>query len=287
VSVVVPARDAADTIATQIGALADQEVDVDWELVVVDNGSTDDTAAVAAAALADVPAARVVAADRGTGAAFARNVGARQARGDFLVFCDADDRVAPGWLAALVAGAEHTDALSGTVDLTSLNPPALAAGHDSLTATRADGAGRPPLFGVVLNGNTMGLWRDAFEAVDGFDEAFRGGGEDKDLGYRLAAAGYEVAVCPDAVVDMGLRTRWSDRVRQHYRRGHEDVALYRRFAADGYPPRGLGAGVRTAAGLGRDTLRLRDPAMRVAWWNRAARLAGRARGSVRYRVCYL
>jgi glycosyltransferase involved in cell wall biosynthesis len=287
VSVVVPARNAAGTISEQIRALAVQQVGVPWELVVVDNGSTDGTARVAEATFpAHVPS-RVVTARTRTGAAHARNVGVRAASGDLLAFCDADDRVRPGWLASLVAGSETADAVTGTVDLTTLNPPSVAGGHTALAGNRVDGVSLPPLFGIVTNGNNLAVWRHAFDAVGGFEEGYRGGSEDKDLGYRLQAAGFRVVVRPDAVVAMRLRARWGPLARQQFWRGHEDVRLYRRFGPAGYPARGMTVGCRTAAGLVRDVAKCRDRASRVAWWIRAARFAGRVRGSLTYRVLYL
>src|SRR5215213_2921854 len=110
VSVVLPVRNERRHLGDQLSALAEQTYDGPWELVVVDNGSTDGSGDVARSFAPRVPALRVVSAPR-RGLNHARNAGVRAARGEVLAFCDADDVAAPGWLAALV------EALDGEVDI--------------------------------------------------------------------------------------------------------------------------------------------------------------------------
>jgi glycosyltransferase involved in cell wall biosynthesis len=290
VSVVVPARNAAATIVGQLDALGAQTYGGPWEILVVDNGSDDGTAEVVRAwggRRPDGGRCRLLEAPGGVGAGYARNRGIDATAGDLVAFCDSDDRVTPRWLEGLVAAARTADAVVGVSSFRELNPVWLADGRD---APARRGTGRPnppPLFGVVTDGNNLAVWRDALEAVGGFDEAYLGGSEDKDLGYRLRGAGWRVVSTPDAVVEIRLRRRWSDRVRQAYARGREDVRLFVRFESAGYPRRGVRAGLRNLAGLAADLRGCRDPAQRVWWWHRAARAAGRVRGSVRHRRLYL
>src|SRR4051812_37521166 len=102
-SVVIAARDAESTLGEQLRALEAQEWDGTWEVLVVDNGSTDGTVDVVRRAATGWPALRLVPATNGVGPAYARNVGARAAAGRSLAFCDADDVVAPGWVVAVGA----------------------------------------------------------------------------------------------------------------------------------------------------------------------------------------
>jgi glycosyltransferase involved in cell wall biosynthesis len=98
-SVVIPARNAGRSLPRVLAALASQEP-APLEVIVVDDASTDATAAVARDA-----GARVVATEGRRFAGGARNTGWRAAQGDLVVFLDADAVPTPGWAAALVSAA--------------------------------------------------------------------------------------------------------------------------------------------------------------------------------------
>ncbi|NJN88072.1 MAG: glycosyltransferase family 2 protein, partial [Leptolyngbyaceae cyanobacterium SL_7_1] len=100
-TVVIPCYNAAGTIAIQLEALARQEFSQPWELIVADNGSTDGTQAIAEKYADQFTHFRLVDASAQRGAAHGRNVGVSVAQSDAIVFCDADDEVAPGWLSAM------------------------------------------------------------------------------------------------------------------------------------------------------------------------------------------
>ncbi len=105
VSVVIALRNKGPWIGAQLEALAAQRYAGPWEVVVVDNGSTDDGPQVARAMAEPLPELRVVDASDRRGTSHARNVGAHAARGDLLLYCDGDDVVAPGWIEAMVEAA--------------------------------------------------------------------------------------------------------------------------------------------------------------------------------------
>src|SRR4051794_8949553 len=113
VSVVVPVRDGCSVLGDQLDAIGRQEYLGEWELVVADNGSSDSSASIARTWIAQNGIGRLVDASGRRGPGYARNAGARAARGDFLAFCDADDAVATGWLRALVAAGEAADLVTG------------------------------------------------------------------------------------------------------------------------------------------------------------------------------
>src|SRR5438105_12532712 len=110
VSVIVPARDAEATIGRTLDALARQAVDLEFEVIVVDNGSRDATPALAERSQI---VSKVIRRRRGQGAGAARNEGAAAARGELLAFVDADCEPAPGWLAAGARAASSADLVQG------------------------------------------------------------------------------------------------------------------------------------------------------------------------------
>ncbi|MEP6624206.1 MAG: glycosyltransferase, partial [Acidimicrobiia bacterium] len=135
---------------------------------------------------------RVLPARERRGAAYARNIGARHARGDLLAFCDADDVAETGWLYALIEALAELDAVTGCViDVfpdrrsASWHPPATP---DTLPRF----LGRP----YLLSGN-LGVRRAAFEMVGGFDESLTRC-EDIALGWALTRAGFTIGYAPDA-----------------------------------------------------------------------------------------
>ena len=92
--VIVPVKNAEDTVAAQIDALVDQSWPGSGEVVVVDNGSNDNTAVIAQSRGSSSKLVRVLDASRSIGAGAARNFGAAHSQSRLLLFCDADDVVA-------------------------------------------------------------------------------------------------------------------------------------------------------------------------------------------------
>ena len=192
ISVVVPVRNGMPWIEHQLQALSTQEVPADWEIVVADNGSEDGTRACVQRWSERHPRIRLVDASARRGAAAARNIGVRSARGRLLAFCDADDVVRPGWLASMRDALADADLVAGVFDFGALDgrPRSLPVP----AATRQLG------FLPFALGANLAVRREAFEAVHGFCEELSLE-EDMDLCWRLQLAGYRFAVAADAVVD--------------------------------------------------------------------------------------
>jgi GT2 family glycosyltransferase len=283
-SVVIAARDASATIEEQLAALAAQEWDAAWEVVVVDNGSTDDTCDIVRRLGTAWPALRLVEASAGVGPAYARNVGARAASGRNLAFCDADDVVAPGWVAATGAALRSAAFVCGPVDIVTLNPPWLAASRGTTgTTAAAVFEGRFP-FASSCN---MGIRRDVFLDVDGFDEDLFAG-EDVDLSMRLFCAGISLVYVPAALV----RYRFRPTLRSTFDRA-VNYGRVRPLLAERWRARRPGEdvprwrGVRNYGWLVRHAPILRSRSGRARWLWVAGQLLGTATGSRRVRRLYL
>lgn len=283
VSVVIPALDASAWIDDQLAALAAQDVPVPWEVVVADNGSTDDTAARVAAWRDRLPV-RVVDASERRGINHARNRGAEEARGELLLYCDADDIVHPGWVTAFWGARDEWDVAGGQVDGITLNDAEARTRHPDGEVSRGLATfGWLPTF----MGCNFALHRAVHTKLDGFDESFVGGCDDIEFAFRAQLAGLRLGFVPDAVVAYRLRGSLRDAARQYYRYGHSRPRLYRKFRSSGMPRRSLRHTVRTYALTVWHIPRLITTDGRARWIVQVAFLLGMLTGSVHDHTLYL
>jgi glycosyltransferase involved in cell wall biosynthesis len=223
-SVVVPCFNAANTIAIQLEALANQQWLEPWEVIVADNGSTDNTIAIAQLYQQRIANFRIVDASAKVGPSYARNMGAKAAYSESLAFCDADDQVAPGWVAAMGNALSQYDFVAGRNDNIKLNNPTTLKNH-GLPATTGIAFDHPYL-PVVVSSN-MGIKRSLHEAIGGFDEGFLMI-EDIDYGWRVQEAGYKVCEIPDAIVHYRLRQNFKAICDRAWRVGLYEALLYKK-----------------------------------------------------------
>lgn len=282
VSVVVPAYNAAADLPVQLAALSQQHYDGEWEVLVVDNNSTDATAEVARGWADRLPRLRVLAATEGQGVSVARNAGLLAATGELVLVCDADDQVCPGWVAAMARALRERDHVQGALRSDGLNAPAALAGRQPLQPRLIHYLGFLP----YARGANVGVRRAAALAVGGWDPAFRGGGDDVDFSWRLQLAHYTIGYAPEAVIQYRYRDNGSSLWRKHFRHGCNTPLLYRRFRGDGVRRRPLRRVLRDYAWIGLHAPTAWAGPSRSAWLRRTAMAAGRLRGSWRYRAWY-
>ena len=178
------------------------------EVIVVDNGSSDGTAAFLRA---QYPTVRLLEGEN-VGYAGGNNRGASVAQGKWLVFLNPDTRLQPGALAALLAPLANSSAIGlTTACIVHMRQPDIvnACGntihYTGLTYCR--GAGRPSAeyaeAGAVdaVSGAAFAVSRTVFAALGGFDEQFFMYVEDTDLSWRARLAGYRCWYVPRAVVE--------------------------------------------------------------------------------------
>lgn len=275
-SVIVPARDAAAHLPAALAGLAAQRRPP-HEVIVVDDGSRDATAQIAAAH----EAVGAVVAGAGEGPGAARNAGAARASGDVLAFTDADCVAQPGWLEhALEAFERGAELVQGAV----VPDPAARRGpwDRTISVTAAHG--------LFETANLL-VRRDLFERLGGFERWLsprRGKelGEDVWLGWRATRAGARVEFCAAAVVHHAVIPRGpaafvAERVRLRHFPAlaaripelrdvllHRRVFLSRRSAA--FDAAAVGAAV-ALAGRRPAALALCAPYARVLWRDGAAR----------------
>ncbi|MER5358432.1 glycosyltransferase family A protein [Streptomyces sp. NPDC002785] len=280
VSVVVPVRDGARTLPAQLRALAAQTYPRPWEVLVVDNGSVDRTRDVAEEARAELPGLRIVEARDRAGEGYARNRGIAAARGDFIAFCDADDVADPGWLAALAQAAGDADLIGGSLDSTVLSP-AYTAEQPLPMTEQTD-------FLPFARGANCAAWKDVLTTIGGWDENYRGGGEDMDLSWRAHLCDYRVGYAPCARMHYRLRDGLSSLARQKWNYGKSGAHLYAAYQHAGFERRSASVVLMNWTWLlahTPDLLRSGPPRRR--WIRYGARLSGFLAGSVRQRSLYL
>lgn len=186
VSVVIPAYNADWCVAKAIDSVLGQQDGADFEVLVVDDGSTDGTAAV----LARYGDAIRVLRQRNLGLSAARNAGLRAARGEFVAFLDADDWWLPGKLGRqLVLMRSRTEVGFCSTAARVEDPDGCLL--NLWPAARWQGSFLVHLFGsaadVAGSGSAVMARRALFDRVGGFDESLRSL-EDIDMWMRLAAA---------------------------------------------------------------------------------------------------
>jgi GT2 family glycosyltransferase len=286
-SVVLPSLDGAATIGLQLGALASQSWAEPWELIVSDNGSRDGTLAIVEGYRGRIPALRVVDASARRSVGYACNVGVAAAAGEALAFCNDDDEVAEGWVAAMgTALAEH-EFVGGRLEHEKLNEPWLIAVRGR---AQADGFSEWALGGHLpfAFGCALGIRRALHDAIGGFDEDLFSG-EDMDYCWRAQYAGAELRFVPDAVTHYRHRPGLGGLYRQGRSYGIGTVAVYAKHRGLGLPPlpHPWRRGLRAWLGIGKQLLTAgnRVGLGRFLWhlgWR-----AGLARGSIRARVVCL
>jgi GT2 family glycosyltransferase len=198
VSVVIPTRNRAEYLAVALASLARQELETPYEVLIVDDGSTDGTSEVLRRA-----GVRCVRADPRRGLNAARNTGVRMTAAPLIAFLDDDVEVAPGWLRALVAGAERhpeADAFGGPIRARLEGRTPSSCGREDPPITALD-LGPADAEADMVWGANMAIRRGAFDRMGPFDEAVAGHGDEEDWLQALRAAGGKIVYLAGAGVD--------------------------------------------------------------------------------------
>jgi GT2 family glycosyltransferase len=285
-SVVVPALDCETVIETQLDALAAQDYKGDWEVLVVDNGSTDGTIEVAKAYADRLPNLRIIDASSRRGVSHARNCGARAADGDLILICDADDRVRPFWVRRMAEASRTLDVIGGYLDTKQLNDVETRAWRNPFSS-KALPSGMLNHLPFAVGAN-VGVTRACFEAIDGWGEEYVCGGDDVDFSWRAQQAGFRLGMAPGAVIDYRYRAGLSALYRQFLGYGLADPLVYLNHRSRGMPRSDPAAAARSWGRLLlRAPLLLTTRRRRGLWIRNFAFRWGRLRGSIRYRCLYL
>ncbi|MFL5950535.1 MAG: glycosyltransferase family 2 protein [Gaiellaceae bacterium] len=227
IAAVVPTHNRPDSLARCVDALERQRNVPGLRIVVVDDGSVDPAAV--AAAVARSHAAQLLRFERARGPAAARNLGARNADADVVLFTDDDCEPAPDWAATLAAAlARGAGAVAG-ITVNGRPGDALASASETIldyVQERARDGGTTTHFAAT---NNLGVDARVLAEVP-FDETYRYG-EDRDWCARTVAAGHSVHVDPRATVVHHQHLDAAAFLRQQYGYGRGSYRFRRRHAA--------------------------------------------------------
>ncbi len=187
VSVVVPSFNGSRTLPACLDSLTHLNYP-NYEVILVDDGSTDDTAKIAA----HYPSVRTIHQDN-RGLSAARNAGIAVTTGEIVAFTDSDCRVDEDWLYYLVGDLLKTDA--GAIGGHNF-PPAEDDWVATCVAVSPGGPAHVMLddrYAEHIPGCNMAFWKWALEEIEGFDPRFRAAGDDVDVCWRLLQRGRKIA----------------------------------------------------------------------------------------------
>lgn len=267
-SVILPCYNGAATVATQLEALAIQQWSDSWEVIVVNNGSTDNSMEIAETYRDRLSNLRIVDAYKPPAprlpVAHSYNTGIGAATGDAFVFCEADDEVASNWLTAMGNALSKYDFVAGALRYDKLNPAWLVAAQDRWH--QEEGLVDPDdrLKGGFAYGCNLGMRRSLYESIGELDQSLPTAA-DKDYCWRAQQAGFQLHFIPDAIIQYRLRHTPKTAYRQGKTWGKDQPLIYARYRIPlqklvvldrflklaAYLPTGVKLGLMSALGIGR------------------------------------
>ena len=281
-SVVIAVRNEERHLPEQLEALAAQVWDGQWEVLVIDNGSTDGTSRVARDWSHRIANLRIVDASDRADKSYALNVGVTAARAERLAFCDGDDVVCPGWVAAMATALATFDVVTGPNELDRLNEPWLAESRGrSIESPVGSFAGIFP----SIRGNNWGVQRAIWDRLGGMNEAFHL--EDLELSMRCWAAGINVVGVPEAVVHYRYRPDAGALWRQGFAYGSHRPLIARELRRHALPTPPRFGGWRSWLLLVVRLPTVVSRSGRARWLWIAGNRWGQVVGSIRYRTLML
>jgi len=209
VSVVIVTHNSSAYVAPCLESLRRNTAYPRWELIVVDNASVDGTAELVEEAARQHSGIRLMRLDKNLGFAAANNIGLRSAKGDYLIFLNADTIVTPGWMGRLIRHVWRDPTVGMVVPVTNF------AGNEACIDVSYADREEMEEFALRLAREKMGLRREAavgplfcvliprqvWEQIGELDERFEVGMfEDDDYSRRILEAGLKIIIAEDCFV---------------------------------------------------------------------------------------
>lgn len=224
VSIILPCYNGGDLLRVQLESLASQNYEEPWELLFLDNGSTDGSADTARQFENRISNMRIIDASAEQGQPYALNLGIKMARGPFILTVDADDETGPGWLKAMAEGLKKHRFVASTVDHVKLNPPWLRWNQQSKALPELWYYPHLP----YAAGATLGFHKTVFEEVGRFEPSLPYL-HDTEFCIQAQLRGVVIVLVKDAV----LHYRRRNSLKAHYKQS-KNYAVYNTILAKRY-----------------------------------------------------
>lgn len=237
ISVIVPTFNGEETITDCLNSLLNQSYKGAYEVIVVDDGSIDKTGEV----VEKYPVRLLAQEHRGPAAA--RNLGARNASGDILLFTDDDCVAEKNWIEEMVKPFDNPE-IAGVQGRYKTKQRSLITRFAQHEIEERYERMQKQKYIDFIGSYSAAYRRDVFLKENGFDESFPiASGEDPDLSFRLAAKGHKMVFAPNAVVYHHHPDTLLKYLRQKFYRAYWRVVLYKKnpkkAVKDSYTPQTL------------------------------------------------
>jgi len=221
VSVIIPAYNCQETIAETIGSVLKQDYPGDVEIIVIDDGSTDNTAK----AIKSFPEVKYIHQEN-KGPAAARNLGAESATHDFIFFTDSDCVPAVNWITKMMPHFNDASVaiVMGSYGIKNINNPLARCIHKEILFRHAK---LMPIFPKSFGSYNFCSRKNIFQGVGGFNSKYKeASGEDNDLSYKVLEKGYKIYFEKNAIVSHYHTSSLKKYLKEQYRHGFWRVKMY-------------------------------------------------------------
>lgn len=229
-SIIIPCFNEEKNLGASLDALIKQQWSEDWEIIISDNGSTDDSMAIANAYCAKNPNIHIVDASHKKGGAYARNTAVKHAKGESIVFFDADDLVAPGWVAAIGNALEDFEFVASRFDNQKISSLDIQR-YGRIQEEKLQELWYPP-YSPHASGCGLGVRRHLHEKIGGFDESMMRL-MDTDYCIRMQQNSVVLQFVPDALIFRRWRDNYGDIFKQGNLWGLHNAFLYKKYRPEG------------------------------------------------------
>jgi len=200
ISVIIPVYNAEKSIESCINAFFNQSYEGEYELIVVDDGSTDKTFEIIKKYARDYPKIIRVLHQKHNGPAAARNLGAKYAKGNIILFTDADCVPHKDWISEMIKPFKDKEIVGVQGRYKSIQKSLIARFVQLEIEDRYDKMRKYKYIDFV-GSYSAGYRKDIFLKIGGFDEHFKiPSGEDSELSFRLHKMKYRMVFNPNAIV---------------------------------------------------------------------------------------